>query len=440
MFAQATYPAGAHAAPVAKGALELLLFLTCAATILTFVEPSAYEFLIFPLAIACFAARVSVDVKLTPLLVLLVVYLCAGAASLIPVLANEHPPRWLAISVFLSVTGILYACIFSQDCVRRFEIMRAALVFAAVVASILGTIGYFQLVPGADALFTMDGRATGPTKNPNELGAVLILPLMLVIERSITRKLTLTYLVAGAIIALGLLLAFSRGSWANFTLSTLLMLALFFIATGDSRIRIRSVGFCIFAAVGVAVLLTVALSIDEIRDMLLQRARLFQSYDVGTSGARFSIQARGIEEIMRHPNGMGPFVFGVTYRLAPHNSFIGSMLNHGWVGGAAYYALLIATIVLGLRAAFIRTPWQTMLIVSYAEFIGAVGHAVVEDQEHFRPFYLFLGLVWGLSVASLNAQRMRSASQPAVTGTSPGASVTAMRPLPRPQFVVRALR
>lgn len=410
MLAQAAYPAAERAVPMATSTFHLLFFLTCCATILTFVEPSPYEFLVFPLAIACYAARVTMDIKLMPLVGLTVIYLAGGAASLMPVVANHHPPRWLAISVFLSLTGIIYACIFSQDSVRRFEIMRTAVVFAGVVASILGIIGYFNMFPGAAELFTMDNRALGPTKNPNELGGALVFPLLLVIERSITRKVTLPYLVAGAIIAMGLLLAFSRGSWANFTFATFLMIALFFFATGNSRIHFRSIGFLIFAALGVALLLAVALSIDEIRDMLLQRARLFQSYDVGTSGARFSIQARGIEEIMDHPNGMGPFVFGVTYGLAPHNSFIGSFLNHGWIGGAAYHAILLATIALGLRAAFIRTPWQTMLIVSYAEFIAAVGHALVEDQEHFRPYYLFLGLVWGLSVASLNALRKEAAN------------------------------
>ena len=104
--------------------------------------------------------------------------------------------------------------------------------------------------------------------------------------------------------------------------------------------------------------------------MILERATLFQSYDTGTEGSRFNIQQRSIEEILEHPNGMGPWLFGKTYGLVSHNSYLGMFLNHGWIGGIAYIALTLTTLAIGFRSIFARTPWQVPVTAVFAVLCG----------------------------------------------------------------------
>ena len=60
----------------------------------------------------------------------------------------------------------------------------------------------------------------------------------------------------------------------------------------------------------------------------------------------------------------------------------------------------MVTLGVGLRAALIPTPWQTYLIAAYAAFVGEAFEGFIVDTDHWRHFFLVLGLVWGLTAAS----------------------------------------
>ena len=47
-----------------------------------------------------------------------------------------------------------------------------------------------------------------------------------------------------------------------------------------------------------------------------------------------------------------------------------AFLVYGWIGGAAYVALVMVTLAMGLRSSLLRAPWQTYLIAAYATFVG----------------------------------------------------------------------
>jgi hypothetical protein len=51
------------------------------------------------------------------------------------------------------------------------------------------------------------------------------------------------------------------------------------------------------------------------------------------------------------------------------------------------------------------------LITSFAAFIGQVAIGFVIDSDHWRHFYLLLGLIWGLAVATMREQKVRVFSQ-----------------------------
>jgi O-antigen ligase len=120
------------------------------------------------------------------------------------------------------------------------------------------------------------------------------------------------------------------------------------------------------------------------------------------------LQELALGALLEAPNGMGPFEFAREYGLQQHNVYLQAFLVYGWVGGVAYILLLLVTLMVGLRSAVVRTPWQLAAITAFATFVGEVGEGMVIDTDHWRHFFLLLGMVWGLAAATrtyIKAQR-----------------------------------
>jgi hypothetical protein len=101
---------------------------------------------------------------------------------------------------------------------------------------------------------------------------------------------------------------------------------------------------------------------------------------------------------------MGPFEFGRRFGLQQHNVYLQAFIVYGWAGGLSYFLLIGATLVAGLRSAFIRTPWQPYAIAAFGAFAGEVVEGAIIDTDHWRHFFLILGVVWGLAAASFRAR------------------------------------
>ena len=142
--------------------------------------------------------------------------------------------------------------------------------------------------------------------------------------------------------------------------------------------------------------LLVVLSVGSLRTMLMERAQLIQSYDVGTGG-RFQLQELAVGTLLDQPFGLGPFEFARIFGLQQHNVYLQAFLVYGWVGGAAYIAMVVTTLAIGLRASFLRTPWQPYLIASYGMFVGEVAESFIIDSDHWRHYFVLIGLCWGLA-------------------------------------------
>jgi hypothetical protein len=83
-------------------------------------------------------------------------------------------------------------------------------------------------------------------------------------------------------------------------------------------------------------------------------------------------------------------------------------LVYGWLGGAAYLALVAITLVFGLLTVSVPTPWQYYLITAYAVFAGEAFEGLIVDTDHWRHFFVVLGLVWGLGAATINFRRRQA--------------------------------
>jgi O-antigen ligase len=207
------------------------------------------------------------------------------------------------------------------------------------------------------------------------------------------------------LIAAGLFLSFSRGAWGHFGVSALVMLGFTYVTTPSAAQRLRIVVVAAIGAAMIASFLLALLSIDVVAELFKERASLVQNYDAGHLG-RFGRHILGALLIFDHPLGVGPLQFSKYFPEDPHNSFLDAFMAGGWLGGVTFLALVLVTLAIGLRHVFVRSPWQPTYIAVYAAFVGEVGESYIIDVQHWRHYYLIMGMVWGLLLAGQAARRV----------------------------------
>lgn len=385
--------------------LLVVLFITVLASSVAFIEPSPHDGLMGVLAIAGLIAGMRFNRTLAMLLLCLVIWNVSGLISLINVLDIEKTVQYAATSVYLAIAAVLFACLFSDNTLQRLTVMRVAYVLTAAAVAAAGIAGYFHAFPGAQ-MFAPSGRALGAFKDPNVFGPFLIWPALFLAERILTRRIGLVDFGLLGVILVGLLLSFSRGAWFHFVLSATVMVTLTFVTAPTQKTRLRIFGLSALSILALAAAVVVLLSIPSVERMFEERAHLINSYDVG-HGGRFRLQELAVTAVLNYPDGMGPFGFATAQGLQQHNVYLQAFLVYGWLGGVAYIVLLLATVYIGLRASFIRTPWQPYAITALAVFIGEMAEGFVIDTDHWRHFFLLLGILWGCAAASIRHARSR---------------------------------
>jgi hypothetical protein len=401
----ATLPGREASAAVAlpQRLLNVVLFLTVLLSSIAFIEPSPHDILMMVLLAVCVGARLPFDRKLAPLVVLLTIWLVGGCFSLMQVSDQSQNIQYAATSFYLALAAIMFACLFCDGNLIRLEIVRRAYIVAALIATAAGYIGFFHLLPHSE-IFLDNDRVSATFKDPNVYAPFLIFPLLTVMIGLMIRGVRLSSLIIGLLLLGGLLLSFSRGAWAHFAISATMAVCLLFVTTPDPRMRSRVMLFTVGAIVTMALLFVALMLIPSVHDLFLERAKAIQPYDVGPGG-RFWEQKLALSIILDHPNGLGPFEFSRVYGTQQHDVYMQGFLVYGWLGGFAYLTLVIVTLAIGLRAALVATPWQNYLIAAYAAFLGEAFEGLIVDTDHWRHFFLLLGMVWGLTAATINYRR-----------------------------------
>jgi hypothetical protein len=387
------------------------LWLLFASSFVVFIEPAPFE-IAFCLMLAIFMLTgLRISVMFLPLITLLILYNLGGGMSLMLV-ADETRAIWfIAISVYMAVMGIVVAAIFSDDTTRRLELMKSGYVFAGTLAAISGIAGYFDIA-GSGELLTRYGRAMGTFKDPNVFSTYLILPFVLLVQGFFLghHSRPLIAFAALLLVSAGLFLSFSRGAWIVAVCATGLCLGLSFLTARTNAARVRIVIISMLGLGLFAMLLLVALQFEAVRETFELRASLNQDYDVGETG-RFGNQLRSIPFMLELPHGFGPTMFREHFPEDPHNTYLNAFSSYGWLGGVSYLALVACTMVVGWRLAFMRTPWQREAIAIWSCFFFLMLQGIQIDTDHWRHFYLQLGLTWGLMLASLRHRAALRASR-----------------------------
>ena len=393
----------------------LWTFVACGAS--ASLEPSPYEFMFVAAALVFGWRGLQFDRAMIPLVVWLALFNAGGLLSLAPFVDDSKSVTFIVISLYIALTAVFFAALVAQDPLERMRTIRSGYVMAAFAAAVLGVLGYFD-VAGLGVHFTLYGnaRASGPFKDPNVFGPFLVPAIVWLTQDILLRRAGLwRTMIPLLTMLLALLLSFSRGAWGACAGSIALLAILTFFTTPSAGLRQRIAVMTILGLVVLAALLAIVLSIPEIRDMFEVRASLNQYYDVGELG-RFGAQWRSIPLLLERPFGFGPLRFHTIFPAGedPHEVYINAFASYGWLGGLSFAAFTVATLYVGWRLVFQRTPYQTEAIAVWSCLFAQMMQGFQIDTDHWRHLYLLFGALYGLSAgARISLARPRGNSRPA---------------------------
>ena len=380
------------------GALHAaFIFFACFA----FSDASPYDLIALPTMLLWLALGIRLHRGALPLVFLLALYLSAIVVALLPYVSEPLPLAWTIQLGYLVVTAVFFAMLYAEDTKARLDLALKAYAASCVLSAALGIVGYLQLL-GIEDLFSRYGRASGTFQDPNVFGSYLMLGTLTLTHGLLTGRgrHPLLALACLLVILAGTFLSFSRGSWGATLVSTGLMVG-FLFATSRSRAlrrRIVLIGL-VTAGLGAAALVGL-LSIDSVAKTFESRATVTQDYDEGETG-RFGNQLRGMAMLLDEPLGMGPLRWRQIFSLEPHNSYIGSFANGGWLGGAVFIVLVGATSVVGFRLMARASPYRPYAQIVFPALLMFFVQAMQIDVEKWRHVYMMLGMVWALEAARL---------------------------------------
>jgi hypothetical protein len=145
---------------------------------------------------------------------------------------------------------------------------------AAMVAALAGSIGYFELIPGAHEMMTRYGRATGLFKDPNVFGPFLLPAMPDVMSRLIEGQVrhAVLWWATLPILGIAILLSFSRGAWLCAGVSLVLFVGLQFLTASTARMRRKLLGLVGMVTLGGSALVFGSLQLDGVADLFAERA------------------------------------------------------------------------------------------------------------------------------------------------------------------------
>jgi O-antigen ligase len=357
-------------------------------------EPAPYELFMAGLIGLWAIVGLRISRGIAPLLVLLLLFNVGGMLSLTVMKDLSGGPIYVAVSLFLALSSVFFAAIVEAK-PTRLELIFKAWVASALITAMLGILGYFHAFPGAEA-FTLYDRAKGAFQDPNVFGPFLIAPSLYLMHGLLSgRILGAPLKVVGVLIlALGVFLSFSRAAWALYLFCVVALVFVMLLKERTGAFRLKILVLSLLAAALLIVALIVALQFDKVADLFSSRTQLVQDYDGGHLG-RFERHRIGFLMAMERPLGIGPMVFSTMFPEDEHNIYLKSLTTYGWLGFVCYLCLMGWTLAAAFRNLLRDRPWQPFLMIAFITLFGHSAIGFVIDTDHWRHFYLLLGVVWG---------------------------------------------
>ncbi len=382
---------------VASAMLAAFVFFACFA----FSDTSPYDMVAIPTILIWLCLGIRIERGIVPFLVLIILYVSAIVIGLMPYLNEELPVAWTIQLAYLAITGVFFAMVFSGETTRRIDLALKAYTVSCLFSAVLGILGYFGII-GEEGLFMVYGRAAGTFKDPNVFGSFLTLGALYLLHGLFagTSRRPLLSLAGVLVLLAGIFLSFSRGSWGGSLVAIAVMIVAIYRSSPSAALRRRIVVLCVAASTAGVLALGTLLLVGNTAETFQKRAAVTQDYDEGETG-RFGNQIRGLNMLVEEPLGLGPLRWRLTFGLEPHNSYIGSFANGGWLGGAVFIGLVVATGFVGFRLMRLDSPYRRHAQIVWPALLMFFLQAMQIDIEKWRHVYMMIGMVWALEAARL---------------------------------------
>ncbi|MCY6380418.1 O-antigen ligase family protein [Hoeflea prorocentri] len=388
---------------LAKGSLALGAFLSG----FVLYEPAPYELYMVGLIAVWFLFGLRLSKNSAILLTILVCFNIGGLLSLTMLeQLDTRRTLYIAVSLFLALSSVFFAAVIEADRNRLRPIFNAY-VLGALTTGLVGILSYFQLFPASD-LFLRYGRAMGVFQDPNVFGPFLVLPACFMMQQILMGRLSasLPRIMALAILTMAIFLSFSRAAWGLYALCMLTIVFIMLLKENSTAFRLRVLLLGCAGFFVLALMLLIALQFDQVAELFVVRAQLVQSYDAGEFG-RFNRYWLGLELALTKPLGIGPLIFGTLFGEDTHNIWLKALLDYGWLGFASYLTLIVWTLAVGFKCLLRDRPWQPYFVCAYVVFFGHILISTFIDTDHWRHFYILLGIIWGCIGLEQRTMRQR---------------------------------
>lgn len=368
-------------------------------------EPAPYElFLVGLLAIwLLFGLRIPRGVL--PLLLLLTLFNVGGVLAAFQMADYKTGFHYIAVSYFLALTAVFFAAVISGDG-NRLALIFKFYVAAAFLSTLLGLFGYFG-IPGF-GVFTLYNRSAGGFADPNVYGPYMMVPILYLIYLILNRGIILASVFTTLLLLMlaGLFLAFSRAAWGLAVFSIGLFYVLLIVNERNALRRFKYIALACLGTIAIALVFLALLQVDTVATLFSERGKIVQEYDGGRLG-RFARHALGFQMALEKPLGIGPLQFEKFYIEATHNNYLKALLEYGWLGFACWITIVVLTLAGSFKLLFRPRPWQVFLQIAWVVFLGHQFVGIVIDTDHWRHFYLLIGLIWGCMILEQQWQRKR---------------------------------
>lgn len=367
---------------------------------LLLIEPSPYEVMFLAVLPAAIVARVGLHRGTLNLFILLALFTPFALISSFQVTYNTIPQAltYVGVTIFLLFTSYFVANYVADAPYDRMRIIMRAYTLAAVLSSLIGIFAYLGLLPGAD-LFLLYGRAKAAFQDPNVYGPFLMLPAMYALQRMLLHK-SKRALWGGALFGLlftGIFVSFSRAAWGYVLFSSMMVFSFCYLLEANVQQKVRMLILALGGIVLSGVMLAGLLSIPSVNALFMERASLSQSYDTGENG-RFGRQGYAFDLALQHPWGLGPLEFrNLRIIEEPHDTYVNVLHAYGWGGGLIYWVLVGITLWRCVLTLGTPSPNRLIMIPLVATYVPLVLESAIIDTDHWRHYFLLVGLIWGVS-------------------------------------------
>jgi O-antigen ligase len=353
-------------------------------------EPAIYDLLILLVggALFLFGFVKSHGQFLAPYLLLFVFTIC----NFIPMigLSDDHFSVALIqaiLTIYLILTWVFFSSLIKEYQEKAFLTIMNAYTACGTFSAFLGVTAYFHLIPSANLFIWEGSRAVGFFKDPNVFGPFLVPVCIYSLYRIINATGTKRWywVFALSFCSLGVLFSFCRAAW----ISLILGFVIFLLLPGSIQLRQKFSIILITLAVGIFAILLVQQ--NEQASRLLSGRTSLQGYD----DERFATQASAFEIALSNPMGIGGHQTDFLFGLPPHNLYITTITEYGWLGFVSLVGFMLLSLQNAFKSALLddssRKPLHGIVVAS---LIGLMIGVLSIDPLHWRHFWLLFSLAW----------------------------------------------